>query len=411
VGELPARERATTERALRRMVRGDAGLAVLTGGQTGVDTMAAVAALRAGLPVHLVFPRGFRQEDGRLSMARRAELVGAAMYQLASPEFAYRTWTCAYLADAVILVDPAGGVGCRETARAARSLGRPLLALGLHSPASPDQVMNWLVQADARLLMIAGCRASLLAAASSRPQAKGLVGAVIVAAGRRSHELADRALPVAAQQCLGSHRDKASRQEGSHTGGIGRRHLSPERLTCRREIPGRPCQQPPEAAPAVTRVHLDGDLQAPGHAPAEDYDAAVRVPGPDVQAEGVRPRDPRVGEVGVRCQVSRRPAGQRLGRAQHVDAVRATAGRLAQRRQERRAERRGQIAWRQLRHHPARLDIGEDHGVRGEADDAAVPRRWLRQHGHAAVGGRKMPGGRIPEQPVQGAADRTVGHR
>ena len=45
---------------------------MLTGGQTGVDTAAARAALAAGLPVHLVFPCGFRQEDGPLTRAGAA---------------------------------------------------------------------------------------------------------------------------------------------------------------------------------------------------------------------------------------------------------------------------------------------------------------------------------------------------
>lgn len=106
-----------------------AGCCVLTGGQTGVDTLAAQSALRAGLAVHLVFPLGFRQEDGPLTPARRAELSGAILHELASPDFRLRTWTCAYLSDAIILLDPAGGDGCRETIRAATHLGRPLLNL------------------------------------------------------------------------------------------------------------------------------------------------------------------------------------------------------------------------------------------------------------------------------------------
>lgn len=238
MGELPARERATAERALRRMVRADAGLAILTGGQTGIDTMAAVAALRAGLPVHMVFPRGFRQEDGRLSMARRAELVGAAMYQLASPEFAYRTWTCAYLADAVILVDPAGGDGCRETAKAARSLGRPLLALSQPSPASPRLVGAWLAETNARLLMIAGCRASRLAGAAGAASVQDLIGLIVATVRSRRDELADRALRIAAEQGLSSDGHEASRQEGPHAGGVGRRDLGPEQLASWHQTPG-----------------------------------------------------------------------------------------------------------------------------------------------------------------------------
>ena len=121
---------------------------MLTGGQTGVDTAAARAALSAGLPVHLIFPRGLRQEDGPITADRRRGLRGAVLHELASGEFRHRTRTCVYLADAVILIDPAGGEGCRETQRAARDLGRPLLTLAgtcggpPGEPGSPAKVGN-----------------------------------------------------------------------------------------------------------------------------------------------------------------------------------------------------------------------------------------------------------------------------
>jgi acetaldehyde dehydrogenase (acetylating) len=144
------------------LVRATRGLTVLTGGQTGVDTIAAQAALRAGLAVHLVFPLGLRQEDGSLTLARRRRLARATVHELGSASFRYRTWTCAYLADAVLLLDPAGGTGCRETARAARALGRPLLTPAVGEPTAPD-VASWLAENAARVLMVAGCRASVLA--------------------------------------------------------------------------------------------------------------------------------------------------------------------------------------------------------------------------------------------------------
>jgi hypothetical protein len=148
-------------------VRTGPGVSVLTGGQTGVDTYAALAALRAGLAVHLVYPAGYRQEDGPLTAARRRRLAGAGMHELGSASFRYGTWTCVYLADAVILLDPAGGAGCRETARAARKLGRPLL---LPEPdqlsadqVSADEIADWLAANSVRALMVGGCRASVLA--------------------------------------------------------------------------------------------------------------------------------------------------------------------------------------------------------------------------------------------------------
>jgi hypothetical protein len=157
-----ARTATADEARLRSVVRSAPGLTVVTGGQTGVDSYAAEAALRAGLAVQLVFPRSLRQEDGSLTPARRRRLTGAVVHELGSASFRYRTWTCAYLADAVLLLDPAGGAGCRETARAARRLGRPLLLAAEPDLLGSEQVTAWLAECSARVLLIAGCRASVL---------------------------------------------------------------------------------------------------------------------------------------------------------------------------------------------------------------------------------------------------------
>jgi hypothetical protein len=177
---------ASGERELHALIRAAPGLTVLTGGQTGVDTYAALAALRAGLRVHLVYPQGYRQEDGALTPARRRRLSGAVLHELGSASFRFRTWTCVYLADVVVLLDPAGGSGCQETVRAAGKLGRPLLA---PEPASlsAEQIADWLAETRARVLMVAGCRASVLA---SKGKGRGLRTdlAVIMAGARRQHD-------------------------------------------------------------------------------------------------------------------------------------------------------------------------------------------------------------------------------
>ena len=187
--------------ALRAGLPQAPGLCVLTGGQTGVDTIAAVAALRAGLPVHLVFPRGLRQEDGPIPDARRRELDGAVLHELTSTEFRDRTWACVGVSDAVILVDPAGGDGCRETAVAATELGRPLLALTQatggsrgpaaagRGPAAADDVAGWLERTGGRVLMIAGCRGSLLRAAGAEELAACQIATAVFVARKRHDQL------------------------------------------------------------------------------------------------------------------------------------------------------------------------------------------------------------------------------
>jgi hypothetical protein len=153
---------SAVESQLRRDVRGGTGLTIVTGGQTGVDTYAALAALRAQLPVHVIFPAGFRQEDGPLTGARRDRLRGAVLHELPEASFRYRTWTCVYVSDAVLLLDPAGGSGCEETARAAAGLGRPLLRPEA-GVLAPETAGAWLAGTGGRVLLVAGCRASVLA--------------------------------------------------------------------------------------------------------------------------------------------------------------------------------------------------------------------------------------------------------
>ena len=140
--------------------------------------------------MHLVFPLGYRQEDGPITPARRQALRGAVLYELTSAEFGRRTWTCVRLADAVILIDPAGGEGCQETIRAARRLGRPLLDLtasleipSLAGPPAPGTdvaaaVRDFIGHNKTQVLMIAGCRGSLLASQNKTAEVEACVAAI-----------------------------------------------------------------------------------------------------------------------------------------------------------------------------------------------------------------------------------------
>lgn len=181
---------------VRAALPAESGLVVLTGGQTGVDTLAADAALAAGLPVHLAFPRGLLQEDGPVTASRLAQLSGAVLHELTVSEFAERTWTCVGLAGAVILIDPAGGAGCAETVTAARKLGRPVLDLTSFATGSPSvacgapapsrtavqaAVRPFISENSPRVVLLAGCRGSLLAATGTTAAATGVVESVMSA--------------------------------------------------------------------------------------------------------------------------------------------------------------------------------------------------------------------------------------
>ncbi len=165
------------------------GLAVVTGGQTGVDELATTMAARSAIATHVIMPSGHRTEAGTATAVPSAPTVRA--HELASDSYRYRTWASVYAADAVILLDFAGGEGSAETRRAAQCLNRPLFeavpARGDDPPQPPaapargddpsgvpareddpgltdERLDRWLDEVAPEAVLIAGTRASLLAA-------------------------------------------------------------------------------------------------------------------------------------------------------------------------------------------------------------------------------------------------------
>ena len=91
-----------------------------------------------------------------------------------------------------MLLDPASGDGCRETAQAARRLGRPLLTPD-PGPLSVVRVAAWLAEAGAQVLLVAGCRASLLDRAGEAAGARAQIADLIAAVARHDKAPAPRA--------------------------------------------------------------------------------------------------------------------------------------------------------------------------------------------------------------------------
>jgi hypothetical protein len=109
------------------------------------------------------------------------------LHELSAASFRYRTWTCAYIADVVVVFDPAGGAGCAETVRAAHKLGRPLLR---PEPGElmADHAADWLAKTGARVLMVAGCRESLLVSKGKDHGVRTDLAALLAGA-HRQHQL------------------------------------------------------------------------------------------------------------------------------------------------------------------------------------------------------------------------------
>ena len=137
------------------------GVTLVSGGQTGVDSLVGTAAASVGLPVHYVFPAGFRTERGRLAASDRHHLGRLRCHQLDAESFRYRTWATVYFSDAALVLNYAAGEGTAEALRAARYFNKPVLDL-TDEPLAAPEVASWLLERDSRIAMIAGSRDSLL---------------------------------------------------------------------------------------------------------------------------------------------------------------------------------------------------------------------------------------------------------
>ncbi len=131
---------------------------IVSGGQTGAYRAALDVAFELGLATGGWIPRGRLAEDGAVP-ERYDRLVEAA-----SDAYEHRTELNVRDSDATVVFafgPPAGGSAL--TARLARKLGKPLLALDLERCSVEEAVErlgSWLAEVRPRVLNIAGPRAS-----------------------------------------------------------------------------------------------------------------------------------------------------------------------------------------------------------------------------------------------------------
>ncbi|EGV18864.1 putative molybdenum carrier protein [Thiocapsa marina] len=132
----------------------EAGIRVVSGGQTGVDRAALEAASALALPIGGWCPRGRRAEDGPIP-----ERYG--LRESPNADYAERTEWNVRDSDATLILHrgPMRG-GTRLTAELARRLGKPLLARDLRERIDVRAIADWLVANHVRILNCAGPRES-----------------------------------------------------------------------------------------------------------------------------------------------------------------------------------------------------------------------------------------------------------
>ena len=130
---------------------------VISGGQTGADRGALVAAIELGIEHGGHCPAGRRAEDGRIPDRFR-------LIETASPDYAVRTERNVLDSDGTLLITrgkPTGGSAL--TLALARKHARPLLHLDLdldRDESRVERIREWLAANAVRCLNVAGPRES-----------------------------------------------------------------------------------------------------------------------------------------------------------------------------------------------------------------------------------------------------------
>lgn len=131
-------------------------MTVISGGQTGVDQAALLAARTAGLPTGGWAPHGWRTQAGSAPW-----LADFGLREHASSSYGPRTDQNAADASAVLLFGDATSPGCRRTASAANRFGRPTHVVpwspGLPVP-DAAATRAWLARIRPAVLDVAGNR-------------------------------------------------------------------------------------------------------------------------------------------------------------------------------------------------------------------------------------------------------------
>ncbi|MBA4186402.1 MAG: hypothetical protein C0467_00135 [Planctomycetaceae bacterium] len=126
---------------------------VISGGQTGADRAALIAARQAGIPTGGWMPAGFLAHDG--NHPEFAERYG--IRETASSEYQPRTALNVKEADATLrfaaVWDSAGEL---LTLRLCHEQRRPHLDVEINGGVSPADVAEWILSTDMRVLNVAG---------------------------------------------------------------------------------------------------------------------------------------------------------------------------------------------------------------------------------------------------------------
>lgn len=130
---------------------------VISGGQSGVDSMSLKAASFLGLPAFAFMPKGGKREGCRIEDFQKSEDVILRKIEFASESYRFRTYANVWLADVTIIYDFVGGSeGTNSACDACRFFERPYIVLENTNEKSSLMIDEFLKKHQPNIINVAG---------------------------------------------------------------------------------------------------------------------------------------------------------------------------------------------------------------------------------------------------------------
>lgn len=130
---------------------------IISGGQSGIDSVGLKAASFLGLPAFAIMPRDGRREGETIDDYIKRERIVCRKIELASNSYRFRTYANVYFSDLTILFDFVGtSEGSQSTIDACEYFKKPIIVLSDTGNTSKNSINNFLRKHNPHIINIAG---------------------------------------------------------------------------------------------------------------------------------------------------------------------------------------------------------------------------------------------------------------
>lgn len=154
--DINRKSKRTDEGKFYDELRFSPAVTVISGGQTGVDSVGLEVASFLGLPAFAILPENGRREDGSFEEYLKARNLNVRTIELSSESYRFRTYANAFYSDFTIIYDFVDSEGTKATVDACRYFGRPYKVIQTLGQESFQETLEMLASFRPQVINIAG---------------------------------------------------------------------------------------------------------------------------------------------------------------------------------------------------------------------------------------------------------------